>query len=121
MNTENTTSQDKSFLPLVLIACSLIVFFIFQLTGTSKTRDTLNTSRKQLEDQVNANMPNANTQVQKAEGVVEALKKLAGDLSDMSKTDDNAKTVVGNLDKVGIKFQPNGSAAPAPAPSSGTP
>jgi hypothetical protein len=94
----------------------LIQYLEWQLSQVSKARDTLERDRKQLEDKQSADAAGIDPQVAKANGVVEALKKLAADLSDLSKTDDNAKTVVDNLAKVGIRFEPTPSATPVPAP-----
>lgn len=117
MNTEYTSpSQDKSFIPLLLIGVSLILFFGYQLSEISKARENLQNSKKQIEDFVAVNIPKVNGELTKEQQVEDTLKKLAGDLLDLSKTDDNAKQVVDHLEAAGIKFQaPQAAQAPAPA------
>ena len=117
MNSEITSnSQDKSFIPIVLVSASIIFFFGWQLITISTARGNINTQKKQVDAFAEANLQKYSDAVKKAEQIEGTLSKLANGVYELSKTDDNAKQVVDNLKKLGIQYQSaQNSASPAPS------
>jgi hypothetical protein len=91
-----------AFIPVVLLAVSLIVFFVWQIINT-------NAERTQLESVITRQVP-AITQAQK---VQDSVTKLVNDLLAAAQTDATAKAIV---DKYQIKSAgaPGADAAPSP-------
>ncbi|MGB8354631.1 MAG: hypothetical protein WCD79_12130 [Chthoniobacteraceae bacterium] len=115
MNSESNSSSGKSFLPIVLISVSVIIFFGWQWTLISTQRDNLNTTKTKLDEFVTNNIPKLDDQVAKARQVQSGLEKLVLDLLEVAKTDADAKAIVA---KYNIQQQapPAGStASPSPA------
>lgn len=122
MNTEySNPNQGKSFLPLTLLALSIICFFAWQWTDITQKQTAIKNNREKLDQFVQANREKLLDQAQKAQKVQDVLQKLVLDLLEVSKTDADAKAIV---TKFGIQQQANPNAAAggaATTPASGTP
>jgi hypothetical protein len=112
MNSESNSSGGKSFLPIVLISLSLIVFLSWQWNVIAKNRDNLNTTKQKLDEFVTNNIPKLDDQVAKARQVQSGLEKLVLDLLEVAKTDADAKAIV---TKYNIQQQAPPAGAPSPA------
>ena len=115
MNTENSSQcQCGIFLPTLLIAASLLVFFIWQLTTVSAQRTVLDTSRQQLEESFKNSTPQHEQLIKQSQAVQAKLEKIANGLLDLAKDgDSDAKAIVA---KYNISKQtPTPAAAPSPA------
>lgn len=110
MNSDSSSS-DKSFVPIVLLSLSIIVFFVWQLKIISQDRDTLQTNKQKMEEFEQSTLPKLDDQVGKAKQIQAGLEKLVLDLLDVAKTDSEAKAIV---TKYNIQQQaPAGSPTPA--------
>jgi len=105
MSTENNSSSccNSGFIPLTLLAVSLLIVFIWQLSNISSQRVAL---QNLIQSQQQA--------VQQSRQVQAGLEKLVNDLLDLSQSgDEDAKAIV---TKYGIARQ-GGTAAVAPSPA----
>ena len=116
----DSPSFDRSdaFLPLVLIALSLILVFIWQLTNLSKQRTNLRASQEQYEAAFRNTIPQLDQQLQQSRAVQAKLESLVTDVLNLAKDGDtDAKAIV---DKYKIQQQGTPAAAtasPSPAAS----
>jgi len=111
MNSES--SNDKSFIPIVLVTLSIIIAFVWQLQIISMQRDQLQTNKQKLEDFVQNTIPKLDDQVAKSKQIQAGLEKLVLDLLELAKTDSDAKAIV---TKYNIQQQaPPAGAAASPA------
>ena len=102
MSTENNSSSccNSAFIPLTLLAVSLLIVFIWQLSNISSQRSGL---QNLIQNQQQA--------VQQSHQVQAGLEKIVGDLLDLAQGgDDDAKAIVA---KYGIARQGGAQAAPA--------
>ena len=110
MNSES--SNDKSFIPIVLVTLSIIVAFGWQVQRISQDRDNLQANKQKLEEFAQTTLPKLEDQVLKAKQIQAGLEKLVLDLLEAAKTDPDAKAIV---TKYNIKQEaPASGAAPAP-------
>ena len=110
MNSES--SNDKSFIPILLVTLSVIIAFGWQVQRISTDRDNLQGNKQKLEDFVQNTIPKLDDQVAKAKQIQAGLEKLVLDLLEAAKTDADAKAIV---TKYNIKQEaPASGAAPAP-------
>ncbi|MEA3186669.1 MAG: hypothetical protein QOD99_499 [Chthoniobacter sp.] len=103
ISTEPTVQTD-AFLPLVLIALSLIFVFIFQLTAITQQRAAFQSA-----------IVNQDAGVKQSRQIQGNLEKLVRDLLEVAQTDSEAKSVV---TKYGI--QSNTTVAPLSVPAAPT-
>ncbi len=97
MSTENQSSyQDKTFIPLLLLSLSIIVILAWQLSEISKNRELVLNAKKEWEDIDGANTQKYQEAAQKAHGIEAVLTNLAQDLSNLAteKNDAAAKDLV---------------------------
>lgn len=114
MNTQDSSTSDSGiFLPVLLIAASLLVFFIWQAINVSEQRSAFNSTRAQLEEQFKTSTPQQNEMIKQSVAVQAKLEKIASDLLDLAKDGDpDAKAIIA---KYNISKQaPTGSPSPAP-------
>jgi hypothetical protein len=112
MNSEYP-SQDKTFVPIVLISLSLIFMFIWQLKTISTQSDMLHSTKQKIDEVANNQLPKLDEQVQQSKKIQTGLEKLAYDLLDLAKTDPDAKAIV---QKYNIQSQQPPAAAASPTP-----
>lgn len=102
--------SGKSYYPAMLIAASVICFFIYQLTEISKSHENISAAQKQWNEIGAANVPKANDLAGKAQQIEMVLNNLGKHIFELSeKGDKQAKKIV---EMRGIKYSP--PAAPAP-------
>ena len=89
---DNLSIERDAFLPVLLLALSLLLFFIFQINNVTEQRTALKTAIDR-QDQV----------VKQSRQIQDLLKNVALDLLNAAKTDDNAKQIV---TKYNIQQQP---------------
>jgi len=96
MNTQNSSASNSgSFLPIFLIAASLLVFFIWQLTNLSTQRTALASTREQLEEQFKISTPQHEQMIKQSQAVQAKLEKIATALLDLAKDGDpDAKAII---------------------------
>lgn len=87
MNDEIPPSDP--FLPIILLAISIVAFFSWQLKGISDQRNALQNTIARLQEPT-----------KQSQQVQSSLQQIATDLLDLAKTDPQAKAVV---DKYGIR------------------
>ncbi len=96
-----------AFIPLVLLAVSLIGFLGWQVSVTSDQRNSLENVKSQLEDAVARQDP----EVTQSQQVQQGLEKIAQDLINLAATDGTAKAIA---EKYVRSTQPPASPAPSP-------
>jgi hypothetical protein len=108
-----------AFLPLVLIALSLILVFIWQLTNISKQRSSLRASQEQYEAAAQNAATQLDQQIPQSRAVQAKLESLVTDVLNLAKEGDaDAKAI-----KEKYKIEQQGAAAgavsasPSPAAS----
>ena len=117
MSSENQSSyQDKSFIPLLLLSISIIVILAWQLSEISHNREMILAAKKQWEDIDAANTQKYLDAAAKARGFEQVLSNLAQDLTKLAEKDETAKKIV---DHYGIQYHPQ--ASPAPSSGAGSP
>jgi len=115
MNTQDSSQSNcGSFLSTALIATSLLVFFIWQLTTMTGQRTALNTARQQLEESFKNSTPQHEQMIKQSEAVQAKLGKLANDL--LTLANDGDPDAMAIIKKHGIS-KPAPTAAPAATPS----
>ena len=96
MNTENTSQCSCNiFLPVILIAASVLIFFIWQLTTFSSQRSAFNKSLQQLDESFKNSTPQHEQLIKQSQAVQSKLEKIAIGLLDLAKDGDpDAKAII---------------------------
>src|SRR5438132_2926580 len=95
MPSEPIVSTTDAFLPLVLLALSLIFVFIAQIVGVSAQRRAVNDARDRLENDFRNSTPQHEQMIAQSRQVQARLQQLANDLLEVAKTGDpDAKAIV---------------------------
>lgn len=108
------SAGTNAFLPIVLLALSLIFIFIWQLTNLSKQRDTVRATQQQLEAAFRNSTPQQEQVIQQSRAVQAKLEALVTDVLALARDGDpDARALV---DKYKIQQSaPPATAAPSPA------
>jgi hypothetical protein len=113
-----SSASSDAFLPLVLIALSVILFFIWQLRTVSKQREALRATQETYEAAYRNTIPQLDQQIQQSRAVQAKLESLVTDVLNLAKEGDaDAKAI---KEKYKIEQQSNtpaAAASPSPAAS----
>ena len=111
-NQESNSCCSGIFLPVSLLAASLLVFFIWQLTMLTSQHSALGLSLQQLEESFKNNTPQHEQMIKQSQAVQAKLEKIANGLLKLAEDGDpDAKALI-------AKFKISRSApAASPAPA----
>ena len=110
-----------AFLPIVLIALSVIFVFIWQLSNASKQRANVRAAQDQLDAAYRNTVPQIDQKMQQSKAVQQKLEALVTDVLKLANEGDpDAQAIKGKYkieQNAPVSAPPSGGAAASPAPA----